>query len=231
MARRVITPETYSKLVEAYKVAPGNHTHAAREVGCGVKFARRAYNDGWPGQEWAKPIRLVVREQQVAARAAMRVAAEERALKEEEARKLAHEEAVITRAQEGQLTKLVRLNAVQLLAKTADALAACTPLIERVKRVARQVEQDMQNGLEPKVSADEAVEMVRKVSVTTKNAAALADAALRLERVRLGAPEGPALGLTDDDDLTDDEAIAELDAAARARDRATRLRVVRGGDE
>lgn len=57
MPRNIYTPETYAKLLAAYRKAPDNHKHACRETGISWEACARAYDRGWPKHPWAIPIR------------------------------------------------------------------------------------------------------------------------------------------------------------------------------
>ena len=69
-----LTKETYERLVDAFRDAPGNFSAAARAVGCDRRMAKRAWTKGWERHPWARPVEVVLREEHDAARARLSAA-------------------------------------------------------------------------------------------------------------------------------------------------------------
>lgn len=59
-SRGYYTPETYEKLLRAFSIHGSNITKAAATAGVSRVLARRAWDHGWTGLPWAKPIHLVL---------------------------------------------------------------------------------------------------------------------------------------------------------------------------
>lgn len=59
-SRGLYTPESYEKLLRAFSIHGSNITRAAKTAGVSRNAARRAWEHGWEGFPWAKPIHQVL---------------------------------------------------------------------------------------------------------------------------------------------------------------------------
>ena len=57
------TLETYNRVADAYREAPGNHTRASKKTGMTTIACRTLWQKGWPKFPWARPIQRIVGEE------------------------------------------------------------------------------------------------------------------------------------------------------------------------
>ena len=219
MARKRITQEFYSALVEALRESNGNFSYTARVVGCDRATAKRAWERGWvPRLPWAKPVEEVIKQEQREARAKLHDASREAAAMAEVARRKAEEQAAQTRSEEAALVKAARINATALLKTTATCLVK---IAGQAKKIHAAID-------DPETTASELVRMQQSITSMASTATSIAETTLRMERVLLGEPDKIVEHRIEG--LTVDKAIAEIKAAQRAADRAgISLEVIEGG--
>lgn len=118
--RRAYTRKLYDALVEGFRLAPANAAHAARVAGCERRCAKRAWEEGWRGLPWARPIREVLAEETQAARA--RAATEERRRREADdaRREAARQEGIEAEAQERSMLKAARQDVLAAAVVSAE---------------------------------------------------------------------------------------------------------------
>lgn len=124
---RPIEPERYYKLLEAFRVDPGNRSKVAKVTGLPAAMVKAAWERGWPDQG-LKAIGSIIAEEQLRARAALWDAEKERILKE--AREKAEEENTEHRQHALGLVTNAEMRARERMRK-AEAEAEAT--IERAK--------------------------------------------------------------------------------------------------
>jgi hypothetical protein len=143
MAWHPVTREIYDLLVVAFRERPGQFSHAARHAGVEARMAKRGWFNGWPKDAtWAKPIKLVLEEENDSARAEMLKQAEADRAAAQKERDLSRQEGVERRTQMLQLAKAMRgtlgagVVALQkigpVLAKALDSFSADLKVIEEM---------------------------------------------------------------------------------------------------
>lgn len=220
MARRKIDQQLYDSLLKAYRIKPENHAHAAKFGGCDRRMAKRAWEKGWDHSPWATPIEQVLKEEQLAARAEMAKRVETDYDKVVEEREKAFAEAVKTRAQEGELVKMSRATAINVLAKGIKLLQTGSILVETIEESLKDMQQAADRGEEMPMHPLQAIRLLRQVAGFVNQGVSVGDAAMRLERLRLGEPE-QILGIQDAD-MSVEDALAEIREAEAARKRYER---------
>lgn len=215
--------ELYDLLVSAFREHPGEFTVVSKMVGCTRQCATHAWKKGWvPRVVWAKPIWKVLEEEKEAARA---LVAQKNLSEAEEAvllREKARREAIEAHAAEGQMVRLARSDATSLLAAVGKLQPSLHRLSEKLGRML------MDEG--EKMTRREAAALLGMLSRTTKEALAAGQVAIELERLHLGAPT-QILGVQDVGEMSTDEAVREIEAAAAALKRAKAMGLVSGVNE
>jgi len=216
MARRVITPELYQKLLTAYREGGGNHTYAARVTGVGWKFAKRAYFDGWPKKDWAVPIKRVIDGETAQARGTRLDATVRDYAAAAEASEKARKDARDTRVQEGMLIKRARGAGLIISAELLKVLRGCKELGDYLeKRLKERMDPQSKNPLK----LSEGLEILRRLQSMVAANADMSQLTMRMERLYMGEPEeikALQLSAADTGDLLVElEAIQSAIAVAR----------------
>ena len=197
----------YEKLLDAYRDNPGNHAGAAKVVGCARKTAKRGWDIGWAKHDWAPPIKDVIAQEQVQARARIQQekdAAIEQAWAEEEAivtqtpvgadrtqayldaqaeRAKAKEQAIATRKAEGQMVGGIR----QAASNSAAALLRISNGINLLaERVNKELTTMAASPKDFKVGA--ALVTINKYASAVRDLTIAGKTAVELERLHLGDP-------------------------------------------
>lgn len=190
-----ITPEIYELLLESYRVAHENVAAAARAADCTRRTAKRAWETGWD-YDWAPPIKDVIEQEQIMARA--RVEEEEERppepteapasstrdqyLAAQEDRARAKEHAIRARAEEGRMIEGARKSVMQVeganlkLGKGIQLLAA---------RVAKALE-EMAELKGKRFNLADGIAILKSYSTMVRDAAQSAKVAVDMERLHLG---------------------------------------------
>lgn len=235
MAITRISPEVYTLLLDAYRQEPAKHNRAAKIARTSHKMATRAWHMGWTDTHaWARPIREVLEEESIEARAAMiqrehdeRIAAQqqeiaarrEAARKAEEERDAARRQAVEARTQEGQMVRLSRANTLGLLGSLAKLQPAVSHLADQLRAAI----------LSGQIDPLDAAPLMRTIATTVKDAVYASQIVVELERLHLGSPT--AIIGVQTLEMTPAEAAREIEDAKAALDRARAmgLSVLEGG--
>jgi hypothetical protein len=128
MARAGKAESYYPKLIEAFRLDPGNIDKAAQAAGVHWKTAERAWKNGVPTAHMP-PISVLIQQEQEKARAMIEAERLAKIAQRQKELEQAAENAIQARKQEGQITQLVRqqslaaLTAVSVFAKAARELA------------------------------------------------------------------------------------------------------------
>lgn len=225
----------YARLLSAYRVQPGVYANAAREAGCGVKLAKAGWLKGWvrAGQRYPA-IQGVIEREQRDARAKL---ADEQRLEDEQVAERGQasriraaeldeqrrEDAVESRKREGQVVRAAQGAAAVVLKQATGLLAASMPMADALRTMLMQ-----QTGIE----LHEGMRVLEGLSKFSERGVRLAAAAMQLERTHLGDAFGR--DALDTAEMSTDEALREIEAAAAAREsyarRAGGLRVVPPAD-
>lgn len=180
MGRRAITQEFYDSLVEGFARHPGSAAAAARWAKCDPRTARRGWAVGWP-HDGFKPVSEAIADRQTAARAVL----SERAGDEREAaRDAAHDltirartDAAKERAQEGQIVRTAKHNALAV-ASTAAILA------KRGFKLAQDLTDEELGAL----TVMQRLKALRDIAEFNRAVALTSEQAIKLERLVLGEP-------------------------------------------
>lgn len=179
MARRAITQEFYDKLVEGFARHPGSSSGASKWAECDARTARRAWSVGWPTRGF-RPIAAVIAEQQEAARALLEQrSADERSADRDAAEALAttaRTDAAKESATEGQIARTAKHNALA-------ALATCANLMKRGYKISNDLTDEELQDLTPL----QRIKALKTIAEFNRDASTAADAAVKLERLILGA--------------------------------------------
>lgn len=213
MGRRAITQEFYDRLAEGFARHPGSNSAVAKFAGCDARTARRAWSVGWPKlgfrpiaeieHERQQAARALLEQQQLDARAAERDAQTQLAV-------AAKQDAAKETATEGQIARTAKHNALALLATGANLLKAGY-------KISQELTAEDLAGLTPL----QRVKALKTIAEFNKEAANVADASVKLERLILGKPtEGPQEHHHVHVHVPVDEMAATVDRAQRALERA-----------
>lgn len=230
MGRRQITIDDFDALIEAYRMMPDNHLHASQWSGVARATAKRAWERGYPGFYAGKSIKQLFDEEAKDAR--RRLLAEQALARDaaEQERLDARRQAILARAEEGQMVGIARKVA---LGGTVTA-ATLGQMAQRMAREAQQLLEvelakplaDRELGVTALVKLSERIAKVQKQVIETDHEV------MRLERLYLGQPTD-IIGITDaDDGLTLDEVEVTIQAAVQAFQHARQnlgLTVIDGG--
>lgn len=78
------TVERYQAILAAFRLCPGGAKQVAASLGADTRTIARIWENGWPGLDWARPIRDVIAEEQELAR--LRAAKVEKSVRAEQVR-------------------------------------------------------------------------------------------------------------------------------------------------
>ena len=215
---RALTRQNYDDMLLSYRKHGYKPTVIAAECEVNFRTAKRAWHIGWPPGMPA--IHTVVVESSMAQIAREELETErlrnesehlraQRATASEGEKDLAFKDAVDTRKQEGDLAKFTRGNALALAALCAKLLQKAIRSVDTVTAEFDKVDVTPQHKLQ----------IMRSISVMCREGTAVAEAAMRLERVRLGKPER-FIGIVPVADMSVADALSEIAAGQRALDEA-----------
>jgi len=182
----------YQALIEAFREIPGDVKRASRS-GVSVGTALKAWEEGWPHRGWP-PIRDVLEEEKILARST-RMATQalvwnqpltdlqdrvETGVAAEVTERMAKDDAITTRAAEGQMVALSRGNTITLMQTTSviirGAFTKATELVQKIEAGEYQME------------PSQIVKLITNVAYLTKTAAEAAKMTLEMERLLMGQP-------------------------------------------
>lgn len=182
MAKQQYTRDLYETLLTYYRDNAEDHGEAARRCKCSRKVAQTAYEKGWRGLGWAKPIHEVLESEQMQARASRLQREREALAAEEQARIDARKDALEARSAEAKGAKLSRANAIMFAAACAKALAG-------LQRLVVEFEGRTQNQAAVQaMSLKEIRYWITTVSGAVRDAQVMLKTALEIERIVTGEP-------------------------------------------
>ncbi|HHH30691.1 MAG TPA: hypothetical protein ENK57_20435 [Polyangiaceae bacterium] len=253
MARRTAddTVKLHARLLDAFRVLQenatgpltGGYAAAAKVAECDARTAKRGFVKGWPDYG-LDSIADIVAAEQAAARAAIQgelsEAAEASVAVVAKEKAAARADAIKARAEEGKLVRAARGNIVELLENGRELLAGYRKLAPRVSKLIAAIEKKIDKLLAEESETTDIGEMLDlvertaavlwRLSTSARASTSAGMQALQMERLLLGQPT-EIIGVTDLDAMDEDEAIAELEAAAdvakrmRARKKRRELRL------
>lgn len=207
---RVISDEQLDALLEHYRANPphrrADHVAAGKVAGVNWRTAKRAWERGWANTE---PLRDRVADEQTRARAVLRredIEAERQLAATERARdlELAVEDGAAQTARELAIVRGVQGQALDLLNQLAKLQPAIGQLVARITATAP-------------TDPDEALRRLERLVRLTREAGQLAQAAIEMERARVGDPASVVnLNVANFELPSVADAEQQLAAAARA---------------
>jgi hypothetical protein len=211
-----ITPELYEALLAAARTHPANYLRMAKAAGCTWRTAKRAWERGWvPQVPYAKPIKFALEEEAEAIRTA-RIAAELKAQKDDEDRRVsARVDAIQARTEEAEGAKAQRRNAIGLAVLSNKLLTAALKMADEVNR---RVADPVQLGAMP---LKEMRPMLDMVSRAVARAQMSFRYAVEVERIIAGEPIA-VIGVRTDR-MTPEQLVTSLEGMARTLARAGKL--------
>lgn len=215
-ANKSHTQELYDLFVEAFRIAPGNISHASKFAGTGRQYAETAWEKGWTQYDprWI-PIRDYLAQERELVRAERARLQEEERRKREEDRERARRDAIEAQAQEARAAAQARGNAIGLAAIVGKLVLGCVPVADKLRA---QLEAGA--NLSPK----ESTQLIQRVSYIVREANSAIRMAFEIERMRVGEPT-TIVGLKVED-MAPEEMVVHLEAMTRTLMRAKAL----GGD-
>ena len=247
----------YEALVEAYRNNPGNHAGAAKTIGCARKTAKRGWDEGWSKYEWAPPIKDVIAQEEVLARARIQQeweAEEERLellaegkpadiisadrkqahLDAKAERAKAREQAIAARAAEGKMVDAIR----RVVSAGAGGLLrqgeGINALAERCNTELLALSKAKTGTGHKDFRLGPALSTLRKYATASRDLSQAAQNAVELERLHLGEP-GKIVGIQLEggfDEAPMDDVLREIQKAADAiKDAEEKGITVDSGDE
>lgn len=216
--RRAYTRELYDALVVGFRLAPANAAHAARTAGCERRAAKRAWEQGWRGLRWARPIRDVLAEEGQAARARHADVERQRREAADARAEAARVEAVESEAQERSMVKAAR----QDVLASAVVAAELVPAMRALAGVVRNAVLDPITGrplAAPAVDPKAAMMMMSRWSGMVGKTVYAAEALVQLGRLDRGQPNA-VIGHAEVElspEQTEEELVAGVELLARLR--------------
>jgi len=227
-----LSPEKFDLLIDSYRTDPGNYTRAAEQSQVNWRTAKKAWNKGLKGHYQGKPIKAVLHEEVLEARAIRErdTRTQQAAQKElqDKIRSDAKKDAIKARAQEGQIVTLARTNSLQALAIGSQLLAMARGLVPRVQEYIDKVKEpfmvDCPNPVcghtfavpIPKLTPTQALSIVERSTRLSHSINSQAHEAMVMERMHLGEP-AHIIGISGDrDQIPLAEAEKRVQAAAAA---------------
>lgn len=191
------------------------YSQAAKACNCSDNVAKAAYEKGWRGLLWARPIFDVLKEEAEAVRAHRQKLQEEQLQAEEEQRIAARKDALDARKQEAAGAKVSRGNAIRLGINVTKLLVSMEKLVEEVgRRVADSDELEA-------IPLPELRKLLQLVPQAVKDAQSCMQMALQIERVVTGEPIA-VLGVRLDT-MTPEQMVTQLSNIQRTLARAKEL--------
>lgn len=179
--RRLITQEIWQKLLDHYRLNPGDHTGAAKAAGVGYGTARKAWDEGYKRRADRPAIREIVAKETQELRGELsdlrRLTTKDRAIRA----KKAENDVTDDRALEARLLRTARGNALMSMAVSQNMLKMALVLTQRLS-----------NMLDDPAHTFTPGQIVRLVgSILRSNHAALEAAGVttRMQKDMLGGPE------------------------------------------
>lgn len=229
-----ITQEYFDSFVDAFRETPDNFNAVAKTTGCTWRTARKAWEKGWPRHNFP-PIKEVLELERLEARADRKAAddarlaelREQEDVNEAQIRAQARRDAIAARAEEAKMVKAARRSAVSLLEasrKLADGVADLAPQVrDAIKTL-------VVSAKDPDIDQIERIaKLLWRISISTRASSQTAFQILQAERLLLGQPTD-IIGVTDLDRMGPDEAMAELENAAKTLERMKKRRGKKASD-
>jgi len=222
-----VTEDKWNQILDVFRQAPKDYAQVVKTCGVSRETAKKAWEYGWPDRDWP-PIKLIMKDEGLLARAERAKKEQARALidreamlaeqakKEAEARLQARQDAIMARAQEGKMVALSRGNTIALQ-------AAAARLMKIAVESARELEEDIK-AKRLQMTPKEKVKFVTSVAYLNESIVRAAKINIEMERQLLGEPT-EVIGISAGDMSLDDAARTVI-VAGRALKRAARRGMV-----
>lgn len=205
--RKPVDAPTWRLLLGALREHPGDVAHAASAAQVDVRVASRAWATGWAGHY--QPIREVLLDEQVQARAQIQRETDERvrsirigaAMEESESLRLAQVQARKGQVQEGQVIEFARANVLL-------ALNASTKILNALGTIGEKTAKGMVDG--GVLDATLYVKLLRASAQAVNASVSAGQTVMEMERLHLGEPT-KILGLAPASSRDAREALRELE--------------------
>jgi hypothetical protein len=236
--RRKITKEFYDALIAAFNENPGNYHATMHKVRkdprsggiCGYDTVKRAWLKGWP-DEGLWPIKDIVEADLNYAKAMGEWVPKPVEASYDYARgrgggldptdptvadmlqkEKAREDAILARTAEATIVKETRQDVIRLLDSAKRILGGYDKLTPKILKYLEEAEIDTD------IDVTKAVELLWKLSISLRSIAESGMKVLQMERLLLSQPM-EIVGVKDVDDITEEDALRELEEAAKAAER------------
>lgn len=193
MGSRRLDEAIWNKVLEAYRLDPGNHSAASKHALISRKSAAQLWDRGYPRQPWGqKPIKQLIQEDIEIARARAQHEVEREELQEDQAaleaerdREAVRQHAVQARKEEAVLVVLARQASVRALAAAASTAEGLKAIMTRIGK-----EFELIAGAGP-MTKKEILDMsnvARRYSATLREIVTSGQMAMEMERLYMGEP-------------------------------------------
>lgn len=188
-----VDQETWDKLLEAYRLDPGNHSAAARYALVQRATARRAWEHGNPGKPWGvKPIKVLIAEDVELARSRVALEQEREELHEDKAaleaerdREAVRQHAIAARKEEAMLVVLARQASIRGLAAAAATTEGLKAILEKLGDELKRKANGSQLSEKELLNVSN---MTRRHAALIRELTAAGQMAMEMERLYMGEP-------------------------------------------
>ena len=230
MARAKVDQEYYDKIVDAFRENPGVFIDVRQKTGVSRRTAKKAWDEGWPAKGFP-PVKQTLelealqsrKERTEAMDATIEALKKDKNIDEAATRAMARRDAIQARIEEGKMIKNARLSAIQLLESCKSIAASLADVAPKVATAIRSLDV---TGMGTK-ELEGVVRLLWRLSSSTRAASSTAWDILRSERLLLGQPTD-IIGVQDMDNMSETEAMTELEEAAKALERMKARQANRG---
>jgi hypothetical protein len=214
-----LTENVYNKILEAYRLHPYDHQTVSDLTGQTLFRCKRLFEQGSKQYGFARPIYDVLEDDQEELRVQRQKLKNEEMAERRKHRADAKKDAIEAAAQEARASAASRTNAIALSRVLSQMLQALIPLSKRTADALQSAQLDHHQALS----------VIKDIALITKRSNEAIQSALTIERMRVGDPIA-VLGIRAEDISTED-ALAELNGINRTLERAKRLgfKVIDGG--
>lgn len=191
MSASKVDQATFDKLLEAYRIDPGNHSAASRHANVVRRTARRAWEYGNEAKGW-RAIKDLVAEDAELAKSRTQLDVERAELDDEIAtseadrdREAVRQHAIAARREEGMMLILARQTSIKALVAAA---ATSEGLKLAMGRIGKELAAIAEGGPLTKKEMMELSNITRRYSATLKDVIGAGQMAMEMERLYHGEP-------------------------------------------
>jgi len=220
--KRAITKDLYDALLVSFRECPENYNRAAKQAGCCLKTAQKAWALGWaPRLSWAVPIKVMLLHEQEQARALARTLSQEKATLASDEREKARKDAVEGRAARVKMLAMIRQGIIHSSAAALELLPTIRRMCIAVARRADGIIQKLEDPSEPVtlLTLNQMLSTLRGCLYIMSMLSSSAHTFITAENLEAGKPT-EILGLANLPDMSMEEAERKIAAAQSALERA-----------